>query len=98
MRTKSYFAYKETDEWYLWENEKGERLFFWGNPKFIVSSLVDLFWIEKGKQVFEDFMNWVKHIKDLWIFLNWKPTATFVLYQNSRNDHKEQWSIHTKEV
>ncbi len=95
---KSYFVYKENDDWYFRENERWERLFFWGNPKFMVTSLVDLFGVDKWKKVFEDFMAWVKNIKNLQIFFTWKQTATFVLYEKNLDDNKKQWSVHPEEV
>ena len=98
MWRKQHFVYKETRGWYSRENENGDQLYFGGNPKFIVTSLVNLYWPEKGKQVFDEFMEWIRNISKLWIFINGKETATFVLYKNTKNDNKKQWYVDTKEV
>lgn len=98
MWRKQHFVYKEKDNWYSRENENGDQLYFGGNPKFIVTSLVNLYWPQKGKQVFDEFMEWIRNISKLGIFINGKETATFVLYKNTKNDHKKQWFMGTKEI
>lgn len=98
MWRKQHFVYKENNDWYSRENKRGDQLYFGGNPKFIVTSLVNLYWPVKGKQVFDEFMEWIRNISKLWIFINGKETATFVLYRNTKNDYKKQWSMDIEEI
>ena len=94
---KRYFVYKETKEWYHWEAGNWDKLHFCGNPKFIVGSLVSLYWAEEWKKIFESFMRWVENIKNLKGSNTW-DTATFVLYRWKKNENKDTWSSIDQEI
>lgn len=95
---KTYFVYRENNDWYYRENNRWDKLYFWWNPKFIVESLVDLFGVEKWKSIFDWFMEWIRNIKNMQIFFDWKETATFVLYRNRKNANKIEWSIPIEKI
>lgn len=92
---KTYFTYKETETDYFWEWPNKERLRFCGNPKFIVQALINTYWPEEGKEVFDKFMNGIRGTTEIDIWD--KPAATFVLYTR-KYDLKKLWEFLDKTV
>lgn len=97
---KDYFIYKEKDWDYYWEWPHREKLRFCGRPKFIIQSLVKLYWAEEAKELFEKFMNGIAAIPDMEIDWQKFKAASFVLYsrEDNKDDFKEFWSASTKEI
>ena len=74
-------------------------MYFTWSPKFIVQSLVNIYWPEKGEQVFNDFMRGVEWIQKLSYPVHWKDApATFVLYNKKPNETKSNEPSYTKKV
>jgi len=99
MKKKIYYIFKENEQWYYWRWDDWSKMYFWGNPKFIVEALIKKHGLEKWRKVFDDFMDWIRSISDLKYINDWKiDTATFVLYRYEKDDNKESQSISGKEV
>ena len=82
-REKQYFRLKTLSDWdYLFESNKWDTLRFaggWnGKRKFIISSLVSLFWEQEWIDIFNKFLEWVDNIRNVSWF--WSDTWVFVLY------------------
>lgn len=95
MRTiKEYYVFKEKDWDYYREWPHREKLRFCGRPKFIIQSLVKLYWPEEAKEIFDKFMNGVRYTPN--IDVDWASfkAATYVLYrrENNKDDIKEFWT------
>lgn len=96
---KTYFVYKEKDWDYYWEWPKGEKLRFCGRPKFIIQSLVKLYWAEEAQNIFQKFMQWVATIPDMESDWASFKAATFVLYtRDNKDDTKEFWGKIEKNI
>ena len=89
---KEYYIFKEKDWDYYWEWPHREKLRFCGRPKFIIQSLVNLYWPEMAKDVFDKFMEWVKKTPNIDVDWTSFKAATFVLYsRDNKDDIKELW-------
>lgn len=88
---KDYFVYKEKDWDYYWEWPNREKLRFCGRPKFIIQSLVRLYWPEEAKEIFDKFITAIKNIPEMEADWAKFKAATFVLYsrENNKDDFKE---------
>jgi len=97
---KVYMIFGKDNAWnYSWMGQDGSKMHFTWSPKFMVQSLVKIFWPEKWEQVFNDFMLWVEWIKDLEYPWHWKDSpATFVLYKKKRNETKSYKRDDAEEV
>lgn len=89
---KQYFIYKEKDWDYYWEWPNKEKIHFCWHPKFIVQSLITKFWPAKWQEIFNNFMEWVKWISEIWFKKKWTSPATFVLYKK-KDDNKNLWQL-----
>ena len=96
---KEYFFFKKNENGYFWRGQTWSTLRFTGSPKFIVKSLVNLFWPEKGEQVFDDFMAGMDNIGNTEYpsYRKWDP-ACFVLYKADSNVNKNKWYKDKKEI
>ena len=86
---KNYFYLTQKWDDYFWTNDNWDVLRFWWHPKFIIDSLVDLYWKEWIK-IFNQFLNACDNISKVWKFRN--RTGTFVLYKNENiDDNYKKW-------
>ena len=82
MINKTYFYLKQEDNWdYYFTNSSWDRLHFAWQPKYIIESLVNLYWQKEWLDIFNKFLYWLDNIKNVSKFKN--RTWAFVLY------HKE---------
>lgn len=97
---KKYFKFEEDSEWrYRWVGQDWSKLYFAWTPKFIVQSLVKLYWRKEWEEIFTKFMKWIAWIKDI-EFPGYRKDspATFVLYRKLLDENKSYKSGNTKEV
>jgi hypothetical protein len=81
---KHYFKLKTTQDWdYFFESKDKEVLrFAWGwngKRKFIIESLVNLYWEQEGQEIFNRFLSAIENIKNISDY--WEKTGIFVLYE-----------------
>ena len=92
-KEKSYFRLVVNEDWsYYFISDKWERLHFaWGKAqkKFIVQSLINLYWPEEWSAIMNKFLQWLDNIQKISPY--WKGTWIFVLYPPIKDATKKQW-------
>lgn len=97
---KIYFSFCKSDDWkYFWKWQNWDIIHFPWNPKFIVKSLVKIFWAAKWEQIFDDFMRGMEWLKDV-EYPTWRANepAAFVLYKANKDDNKGKESGNIKKI
>lgn len=81
-REKSYFRLVVNEDWsYHFVDDEWYKLHFaWGKAqkKFIVQSLINLYWSEEWPDIMNKFLQWLDNIQKISQY--WKGTWIFVLY------------------
>lgn len=82
---KEYFKLVVEENDFCFRNYKWDTLrFAWGGnwkQRFIIQSIIDLYWINEGQEIYNKFLAAIENIKNLSEF--WEKTWIFVLYKNN---------------
>lgn len=83
---KIYLIAEDADGKVRFRNHRWDIVWYWawGNedqPKFIITALVNRYWLEEGVMIYEKYNQALLDIASLWDFK--KPTACITLYQSN---------------
>ena len=93
-KNKIHYTASLHDRWIVFEWTDWTKAYFaWWNeskPKFIIQSLVQLYWKEEWFDIYKKFCNWLLNIKNIKSPKDWVTTWALVIYKWDDNKTSER--------